>query len=191
LNWKIHINHLAVKIAKGLGAIGRVRNVVPNSVLLMLYHTMIYPYLTYCNLIWGSASASTLNRLVCLQNRAIRLVTRANFRSSCNPLFARSRLLKLCDIIKFQTAQFMFKVKHCLLPLTCMGYVTVSESKRSHDTRKSSYFVIEGCRTAIREKSLNIFGPRLWDSLPDQIKDSVNLGSLKRSLMDFFVSKYL
>ena len=80
----------------------------------------------------------------------------------------------------------MFKVKHRLLPLTCMRYVTVSESKRSQYTRKSSYFVIDGCRTAIREKSLNIFGPRLWDSLPDEVRDSVNLSSLKRILLNFF-----
>ena len=94
-------------MAKGLGAMGRVRNIVPNSVLLTLYQTIIYPCLAYCNIIWGSASAVSLNRLVVLQNRAVRLVTRANFRSSSNPLFARSKLLKLCDIMKFQTAQFM------------------------------------------------------------------------------------
>ena len=78
----MHTDHIAMKIAKGLGAMGRVRNIVPNSELLMLNQTDLF-YLTYCNLIWGFASASTLHSLVCLQNRAIRLVTRANFRSSC------------------------------------------------------------------------------------------------------------
>ena len=191
LNWKTHIDHVAVKIAKGLGAIGRVRNIVPNSVLFTLYQAMIYPYLAYCNIIWGSASAVSLNRLVVLQNRAVRLVTRANFRSSSNPLFARSKLLKLCDIMKFQTAQFMFKVKFNLLPLSCMRYVTVSDSKRAHDTRQNSYFVIEGCRTVIRENSINVFGPRLWDSLPDEVNFVVNLISLKRTLLEFFCNSYL
>jgi hypothetical protein len=152
---------------------------------------MIYPYLAYCNIIWGSASAVSLNRLVVLQNRAVRLVTRANFRSSSNPLFARSKLLKLCDIMKFQTAQFMFKVKFNLLPLSCMRYVTVSDSKRAHDTRQNSYFVIEGCRTVIRENSINVFGPRLWDSLPDEVNFVVNLISLKRTLLEFFCNSYL
>ena len=191
LNWKTHIDHVAVKIAKGLGAIGRVRNIVPNSVLFTLYQAMIYPYLAYCSIIWGSASAVSLNRLVVLQNRAVRLVTRANFRSSSNPLFARSKLLKLCDIMKFQTAQFMFKVKFNLLPLSCMRYVTVSDSKRAHDTRQNSYFVIEGCRTVIRENSINVFGPRLWDSLPDEVNFVVNLISLKRTLLEFFCNSYL
>ena len=191
LSWKTHIDQIAVKIAKGLGAMGRVRNIVPNSVLLTLYQTMIYPYLTYCNLVWGSARATSLHKLVCLQNRAVRLVTRANFRSSCDPLYARCKLLKLCDIIKFQTAQFMFKTKHHLLPSSCMRYVTVSDSKRSHDTRKIPYFVFHGCRTVIRENSINIFGPRLWDSFPVEIKDAVNLSLLRRTLLEFFCSSYL
>ena len=55
----------------------------------------------------------------------------------------------------------------------------------SHDTRKKSYFCIIGCRTVIREHSINIlYGPKFWDTLPVAIQDAVCLGSLKRSLLD-------
>ena len=87
LNWKKHFDHIAQKISKGLGAMGRLRNIVPTNVLVTLYHTLIYPYLSYCNIIWGSAAATSLHRLVILQNRAVRLVSLVNFRSSCDPLF--------------------------------------------------------------------------------------------------------
>ena len=83
LNWKKHFDHIAHKISKGLGAMGRVRNIVPNNVLLMIYHSLIYPYITYCNIVW--ANATSLHKLVILQNRAVRLISRANFRSSCDP----------------------------------------------------------------------------------------------------------
>ena len=75
------------------------------------------------------------------------------------------------------------------LHLACV--VTVSDSKRSHDTRKIPYFVFHGCRTVIRENSINIFGPRLWDSFPVEIKDAVNLSLLRRTLLEFFCSSYL
>ena len=48
LNWNQHLNNISVKISKGLGIIGRVRNVLPKDVLLMLYYSLVYPYLTYC-----------------------------------------------------------------------------------------------------------------------------------------------
>src|SRR5271163_3285410 len=115
-----NIEYIAMKISKGLGALGRVRNILPQNALLMLYNTMVYPYLTYCNIVWGTASASTLQRLVVLQNRAVRLVTRSTFRSSCHPLFVCLNILKLSDINKFQIALFMYKMKHHLLPLSCL-----------------------------------------------------------------------
>jgi hypothetical protein len=60
LKWNIHVNYVANKISKGLGIMGRVRNIVPFDVLRVLYHSLIYPYLMYCCIIWGGAAASTL-----------------------------------------------------------------------------------------------------------------------------------
>jgi len=191
LNWTKHIEHVASKISKGLGAMGRVRNIVPNKALLMLYHALVYPYLTYCNIVWGSTSTSSLNRLVSLQNRAIRLITRSPFKASCNPLYASNNLLKLNDITKFQAAQFMFKIKHHLLPMSCMHFITVSDTERLHDTRKKSYFVSEGCRTVAREMSVSVYGPKLWDSLPEDIQDTHCISTFKRLLVHFLCSSYI
>ena len=191
LNWKKHIAHISSKISKGLGAMGRVSNILPKKVLLMLYNALIYPYLTYCNIVWGSACASSLSKLISLQNRAIRLITRSPFRSSCSPLFASLKLLKLMDIVKFQTVQFMFKIKYHLLPPACMHLVTVSDSQRSHFTRKKSHFTLEGCRTVVRENSVNVFGPKLWDSLPRDIQDVSCFRSLKRLMLEFLCNSYI
>ena len=49
LNWSNHINHVSLKISKGLGVISRLRNALPLHILLTLYYTLIYPYLSYCN----------------------------------------------------------------------------------------------------------------------------------------------
>ena len=71
-----------------------------------------------------------------------------------------------------------------------MQYVTVSDSRRLHDTRKKSYFVIEGCRTVVREKSLTVFGHKLWDSLPRDIQDAHSIGFLKRLMLEFLCNSY-
>jgi hypothetical protein len=190
LTWKKHIDYIAMKISRGLGMLGRVRNILPLNALLMLYHTMIYPYLTYCNLVWGSASASLLTKLVSLQNRAVRLITRSSFRSSCNPLYARLHLLKLCDITKFQTAQFMYKMKSHLLPLSCMRHVTVIDQVRPYHTRQLYYFTMYGFRTVIRESSINIRGPKLWNSLSPEIQNVSSVIMLKRALVKLYCDSY-
>ena len=170
--------------------IGRLRNILPRNVLLMLYYTMLYPHLTYCNLIWGAARPTVLRKLVCLQKRALRLITRSTFRSSSNPLFVSLTLLKLSDINIYQIAQFMFKIKHCLLPASCLRYVTVADSKRFYVTRNVHFFSMAGCRTVIREHSVSICGPRVWDSLTKEIQESKSLASFKRAFVKQVVASY-
>ena len=64
LNWKNHINHIKLQCSKGFGIMSRVRSFLPRSVMIMLYRTLIYPYLEYCNLAWGAAKPTILNQLL-------------------------------------------------------------------------------------------------------------------------------
>ena len=40
---------------------------------MSLYYSFIYPYLTYCNHIWGATYKTRLKRLVMLQNKTVRM----------------------------------------------------------------------------------------------------------------------
>jgi hypothetical protein len=64
-------------------------------------------YLYYCCIVWAGASATALHKLEVLQNRAVRLVTRSQFRASASPLFKQLHLLKIQDIRKIQIYLFM------------------------------------------------------------------------------------
>ena len=54
LTWKWHIDHIAGKISRGIGIIIKARQYLNKSGLMYLYYSFIYPYLTYCNHIWGA-----------------------------------------------------------------------------------------------------------------------------------------
>ena len=77
---------------------------------------MIHPYLLYCNVVWGGASLTALNKLSVLQKRAIRAITYSSYRAPSSPLFKQLRILKLYDIYKLQIYMFMYKAKYSLLP---------------------------------------------------------------------------
>ena len=54
LNWKKHLDHISLKLSKIIGILHRLKSTYPETVLLMLYNTLIVPHLTYCLLSWGS-----------------------------------------------------------------------------------------------------------------------------------------
>ena len=61
LNWKFHISYIAGKIARGIGIIIKARKYFSSECMISLYHSFIYPYLIYCNHIWGNTYKSSQN----------------------------------------------------------------------------------------------------------------------------------
>ena len=83
LNWKDRISYISRKITWGIGMIIKARNYLNQDALLALYHAFIYPYFTYCNHVWGATYESDLQRLVILQNRIVRIISRVKSTAVC------------------------------------------------------------------------------------------------------------
>ena len=98
LKWNVHINYVSGRISRGLGMISRVRRLLSFETLKILYYSLLYPYLYYCCIVWGGASIASLKKLEVLQNRALRLIAHAPFRSSSSPIYKRLNVLRLTDI---------------------------------------------------------------------------------------------
>jgi ribonuclease P/MRP protein subunit RPP40 len=60
ISWKQHIIHISKKLAKSVGILKRARQYLNTSTLLQLYYSFLYPYLSYCCIIWGNTPQSTL-----------------------------------------------------------------------------------------------------------------------------------
>ena len=69
LNWIEHIAYVKNKISKGIGIMYKARQYLSKCTLLNLYYAYIYPYMTYCIEIWGSATQTHLNCLFLEQKK--------------------------------------------------------------------------------------------------------------------------
>ena len=54
LDWSSHIDKLTKKVASGIGAIKRIRHLVPQATLHLISQAMIQPHFDYCNIVWGN-----------------------------------------------------------------------------------------------------------------------------------------
>ena len=71
LSFSKHIEEVCGKISKSIGIMYRVSSFCPKNILMKLYYALIYPYLIYCNIIWGGAYPSHINKILLLQKRTI------------------------------------------------------------------------------------------------------------------------
>ena len=88
LDWSGHIvRESNKKVASGIGAIKRIRHLVPQATLHQIYQALIQPHFDYCNIVWGNCGITLRNKLQKLQNIAARVLTYSNHDVDAGHLF--------------------------------------------------------------------------------------------------------
>ena len=115
----IETHCISSQTARAIGILYRIKDLLPKRTLLLLYNTLILPYINYCNIAWGNCSKTKLDN-VPLQKKAVRICTHSTFLAHTDPLFHQLNILKIHEINDLQTAIFMFKYVKGVLPPICL-----------------------------------------------------------------------
>src|SRR6218665_2070995 len=119
----IIIKHISRKIEKNIGIKSRLAYLLIASILLTLYYSLIYPYLTYCNMIWASNYTSPLYRTIVLQKkRIVHITMRLPYNSHTSQAFAQLEILKAPQITKIQIGEFMHRFTYTTLANAFANY---------------------------------------------------------------------
>ena len=177
-------------MSKAIGIIYKSSFCLNNSSLRTLYYSLIYPYLFYCVSVWASTYPSNLRRLITLQKRVVRIMSRTAFDAHTEPLFKNLRILNLKDIYKLQIGKFMYQCKSGLLPDSFNDMFFVTRQVHSYGTRSSELFYLPQCRTTcnIRKFSISFQGPNFYNSLSPEIQNVTSTASFCSKLKAFLLS---
>ena len=165
LNWKDHISYVKNKIAKGLGMIIKARHLLNKNALMTLYFSFIYPYLTYCNHIWGSTYVSNLKKLATMQNKIVRIICGVPPRHTMKPLYEELGILQLQKINQFLIARFMFRYTVGKVPDLFRQFFIRNEEFHSYFTRRRTYFHIPGIKSDTGKTGIRYQGTLVWNLL--------------------------
>ena len=150
---------------------------------------MVLPYLHYCAEVWGNNYSSSLQSIIILQKRALRVIHKASYLEHTNPLFIQSKLLKFTDIVSYQTAITMYKAKNHLLPLNVQNLFRNREG--GYNLRGESVFKTLSRRTTLRSFCVSIVGVKLWNSLGDEYKLCPSINRFKSMYKSMIFSSYI
>ena len=116
LTWQKHICKVKGKIAKGIGIINKAKKYLKISSLKVLYYSLVYPHLTYCNEVWGNAADTHISSLFILQKKIVRIMKCAHYRAPSDAVFQQVKVLKLRQIFLQNVLMFMFRFMKESLP---------------------------------------------------------------------------
>ena len=69
LNFKNHVDFISQKIYRSLRIINKLKHFLLKSTLIILYYSLIFSHLYYCNIIWGSTFKTYLQKIYSVQKK--------------------------------------------------------------------------------------------------------------------------
>ena len=159
----------------------RLQNSLLKENLLTIYHSLIVPYLKYCNIIWATGSnQSKLLQLLKVQKKCLRIITHSHYLAPSAPIFYDLSLLNIFEINKLEIGTFMYKFKNNLLPQPFMNLFQYNSQIHKHNTRSANKFHLWSIKSQFEDKSITHAGPRTWNSIPNEITELPFLSTFRR-----------
>ena len=87
----------------------RVSKVLTREALVMLYNSLLYPHLTYCNSAWCSGPKTTIGKILIAPKKIVRAVTYIKSKDHSAPLMKSCNILNIFDINKYIVSTFVHK----------------------------------------------------------------------------------
>jgi len=134
LSGKPHVQKVKTQLSRACGVLTKLKHYTTQSVLKVVYSSLIHPYLNYSILSWGRASNATIQPLIELQNKAIKTIKPTNAKSLEEP-FQHLNIFSLPKIYTLSVGKFMHSYHNKLLPNHFDEYFIPISSIHSHSTR--------------------------------------------------------
>lgn len=179
LNWATHIAALEKRIATACYALRIIASVCSSSCTKMTYFAYVHSLFSYGITFWGT-NAQNIQAIFKLQKRAVRIMTKSSKRAHCIDLFRTMEILTVpCEYI-FQTV-ILIK-KH-------IDQYTPNRSIHEHWTRSSHLLHLNRKNKVKTQNSMSYNGIKLYNRLPQEIKDVNEIHAFRKALTKYLVNK--
>ena len=167
----------------------RIKRFTSSGILRMIYNSLVLPHLYYVILAWGFNN----NRILKLQKRAVRIISKAKYNAHTEPLFKNLMLLKIQDIFTLQCCKFYYKQTRDQLPAYFRNFFDRNIDMHSYTTRIQDDVHLHHFRTETSRKCIRFSIPNLINNLPVLVTEKVathSLGGFAHYLKLHLIGKY-
>ena len=163
LSWKYNIAYLSSKVSRSISITQKSSFCLHKPALRTLYFSLVHPYLHYCISVWGSTYPTNLKRLVLLQKRALRIISKSCYDAHTNPIFKDLCILSLHNtgytMYLAEIGKIMYHHKAGLLPNIFYSTFLFRCQLRGYNTRNATSFHVPKCPTNPKAFSFQYQGP--------------------------------
>ena len=212
LKFTTHINNITQKIGKVVGVLWKDR-LLPLSIKLKIYYSLIYSHLNFAILVWGSIICKNVNESAefehvpkqlknvnTVHNKAVRALVCARKRDPLSKIFRELKLLKLTDIYYYNLGVFAYQTFTNGCPHFFDNYAISHNIPVRYITRSTKNTAFEFTSDPIfynqphlqkTLQSIKFAAAALWNKLPIILKQLKNVTTFKSQLKGWLTKNYI
>jgi len=176
MNWKQHISYVCSPISRNTRIIANLRHYLSTKQLKQIYYNLIYPYISYTIMAWGSAYSTHLMKIQTKQNHIIRLIFFATLygrdTASAKPLLNLLEVLTVKNVYNLHILKFMHLWHIGALPSIFKSMFKYARDVHKYNTRysRNSNLYKSKVRTNIGKQLISFTAIAIWNSISIKFK---------------------
>ena len=172
--------------------INRVKKVLPAPTLKVLYHSFIQPHILYGLPAWGGCNSQNSKRIITIQKRAIRTITKSYFSAHTEPRMKELGLLKFSDLYEQQCLMLTHDCYYHRAPEMIAEYISMpnidynlrGQAQNPLDLR------LPNCKSRAATSSFSAKAPAFWNNTPVELRKIDQKPLFKRNLKKSILNRY-
>ena len=184
LTYDVHVTKTVSSCMEQLVQIGRIKHLLDKKTLLLLINSFVFSKLFYCSSEWGNTSKRNLHKLQLVQNFDARVVLGLKKFDHISQGRRSFKWLDVTEKVLFNDLVSVFKCVNDLAPDYLGKYFIKRSAVQNKNTRGCNNFVVPRCRLSMGQRAFYFRGPKEWNGLPDNIKNTKDIDSFKWRLFN-------
>ena len=183
LRFQNHISVICSRASQQINALNRISKFLSKDCKVKLYNAFILSNFLYCSIVWHFCSSHCTYKMDKIQKRALRVVLN-DYESSYKDLLQEVNRPTLYVSRMKTIAIEMFKCVKNIGPSFLRNMFTVQ--KQPYELRGGCKFIQPMVRTTtFGINSFRYEGPKIWNNLPEYLKDANEVGEFKQLIQQW------
>ena len=189
LTWEQQIDLVCRNVSRKLTLMKLLSKYVNQNSLKQYFNSYVLPVFDFGCVVWGHTTNANLTRLVKLQKRAARMILKADFMTPSEQLFKELNWLPFPKRVQYHTCLMVYKSITGQAPEYISSMLTYVSEHHERQTRSTvlDLLHIPRSHSAYFDRAFSVQGPKLWNSLPADIRNSTSINRFKRELKRYLL----
>jgi len=188
-----HVSHLCKTLNFQLRNISRIRKYLDIDSCHHIVRSLVLSRLDYGNSLLIGTTDSNKTKLQKIQNRAVRVIFGLKRRDHITPHLKRLHWLPLRERLNFKLLTMMFQCIKKTAPKYIRDDIHLYSSVQTapyslRSGNDTTMLFIPDTDSTAADYAFQVYGPRLWNTIPMHIREAPTFGRFKKQLKTYLYS---